>query len=221
MLQEPHGGVASCPYLIVVDPPPFLMLARCHSPKLTRYLHHLDYQPAFLRRSCLCDTLPFPSRIAFSLLSYITTTPLLSTPYADNTEAIATWNGKISLLTPDDDNDNRFQPFKNHTFIQKSKMDSMPVKEVPVPSVDAVKIPEPETKTQHVEHVNTSTNVNVTHHEHLPKGIAETEEEKRTRWFIGSIDCGTTSSRFLIFDGEGTPIASHQIEFENIYPESG
>jgi hypothetical protein len=76
------------------------MLARCHSPKLTRYLHHLDYQPAFLRRSCLCDTPPLPLTIAFSLLSYITTTPLLSTPYADNAEAIATWNGKRSLLTP-------------------------------------------------------------------------------------------------------------------------
>jgi hypothetical protein len=197
------------------------MLARCHSPKLTKYLHHLDYQPAFLRRSCLCDTLPlpFPSRIAFFPLSYITTTPLLSTPYADNAKAIAAWNGKRSFLTPDNDNDDRFQPFKNHTSRQKSKMDSMPVRGAPVPS--AVKIPEPETKAQHVEHVNASANINLAHHEHLPKGIAETEEERRTRWFIGSIDCGTTSSRFLIFDGEGTPIASHQIEFENIYPESG
>jgi len=197
------------------------MLARCHSPKLNRYLHHLDYQAAFLRCSCLCDALPFPSRIACSLLSYITTTQFLSTPHADNAKAIATWNGKRSLLRPDNDNDNLFQPFKNDTSIQKSKMDSMPVRGVPVPSVDAVKIPEPEIKTQHVEHVNASANINIAHHEHLPKGIAETEEEKRTRWFIGSIDCGTTSSRFLIFDGEGTPIASHQIEFENIYPESG
>ena len=95
----------------------------------------------------------------------------------------------------------------------------MPVRGVSVPSLDAVKISEPETKTQHVEHVNAPAHV--AHHEYLPKGIAETEEEKRTRWFIGSIDCGTTSSRFLIFDGEGTPIASHQIELENIYPESG
>lgn len=41
------------------------------------------------------------------------------------------------------------------------------------------------------------------------------------KWFIGSIDQGTTSSRFLIFNGEGMPVASHQIEFENMYPESG
>ena len=80
---------------------------------------------------------------------------------------------------------------------------------------------EPETNTQHVENVNTPAEVAPEAHEHLPRGIAETDDEKRKRWFIGSIDCGTTSSRFLIFNGEGTPVASHQIEFENIYPESG
>lgn len=57
--------------------------------------------------------------------------------------------------------------------------------------------------------------------EHLPWGIHETEEELVEKWFIGSIDQGTTSSRFLIFNGEGDPVASHQIEFENIYPQSG
>jgi glycerol kinase len=98
-------------------------------------------------------------------------------------------------------------------------MDSIPIRTVPVPTADALKIAEPDTKIQHVEHVNAPANIE--HHEHLPKGISETVEEKKARWFIGSIDCGTTSSRFLIFDGEGTPIASHQIEFENIYPESG
>lgn len=59
------------------------------------------------------------------------------------------------------------------------------------------------------------------HEDHLPRGILETEEEKRQRWFVGSIDQGTTSSRFLIFNGEGDPVASHQIEFENLYPKSG
>jgi glycerol kinase len=86
---------------------------------------------------------------------------------------------------------------------------------------------EPVTQTQHVEHIDDVVPVegehheHHEHHEHLPQGITETEEEKTSHWFIGSIDCGTTSSRFLIFNGEGTPIASHQIEFENIYPESG
>ncbi|GAB1315830.1 Glycerol kinase [Madurella fahalii] len=57
--------------------------------------------------------------------------------------------------------------------------------------------------------------------DHLPRGILETEEEKKQHWFVGSIDQGTTSSRFLIFNGEGDPVASHQIEFENLYPKSG
>lgn len=59
------------------------------------------------------------------------------------------------------------------------------------------------------------------HDDHLPCGILETEEEQKQHWFVGSIDQGTTSSRFLIFDGEGNPVASHQLEFENLYPKSG
>lgn len=40
-------------------------------------------------------------------------------------------------------------------------------------------------------------------------------------WFIGSIDQGTTSSRFIIFDRWADPVASHQIEFTNHFPHSG
>ena len=51
---------------------------------------------------------------------------------------------------------------------------------------------------------------------------ASIQNEKRLeQWFIGSIDQGTTSTRFLIFDGTGSPIASHQIEFKQMYPHSG
>lgn len=39
--------------------------------------------------------------------------------------------------------------------------------------------------------------------------------------FTAAIDQGTTSSRFLIFDGSGTPRASYQMEFEQLYPHSG
>lgn len=39
--------------------------------------------------------------------------------------------------------------------------------------------------------------------------------------FVGSVDQGTTSSRFIIFNDQGMPVASHQIELENIYPQSG
>lgn len=57
--------------------------------------------------------------------------------------------------------------------------------------------------------------------DHLPSGIMETKEEREHQWFVGSIDQGTTSTRFLIFNGKGDPVAEHQIEFENYYPESG
>lgn len=59
------------------------------------------------------------------------------------------------------------------------------------------------------------------HEDVLPQDIQETEIEQDEQWFVGSIDQGTTSSRFLIFNGEGEPVANHQIEFDNLYPESG
>lgn len=45
--------------------------------------------------------------------------------------------------------------------------------------------------------------------------------EKSENWFIGSIDQGTTSTRFFIFNAMGTPVASHQIEFKQMYPHPG
>lgn len=39
--------------------------------------------------------------------------------------------------------------------------------------------------------------------------------------YIGSIDQGTTSTRFLIYDRDGNTIASHQVEFTQFYPEAG
>ena len=39
--------------------------------------------------------------------------------------------------------------------------------------------------------------------------------------FVGAIDQGTTSSRFIIFDTQGSPVAQHQIEFNQIYPKPG
>lgn len=35
--------------------------------------------------------------------------------------------------------------------------------------------------------------------------------------FVGSIDQGTTSSRFLIFDRKGEPVADHQEVCHNLY----
>lgn len=46
-------------------------------------------------------------------------------------------------------------------------------------------------------------------------------ENVLAQFFIGSIDQGTTSTRFIIFDGTGSPVASHQHEFTQHYPQSG
>jgi hypothetical protein len=43
----------------------------------------------------------------------------------------------------------------------------------------------------------------------------------KSKVFLGAIDQGTTSSRFLIFDVDGNPVATHQVEFKQIYPQSG
>jgi glycerol kinase len=39
--------------------------------------------------------------------------------------------------------------------------------------------------------------------------------------YIGSIDQGTTSTRFILFDRSGHPAASHQIEHRQIFPKPG
>jgi len=39
--------------------------------------------------------------------------------------------------------------------------------------------------------------------------------------YVGALDQGTTSTRFLIFDTQGNIAADHQVEFKQIYPQSG
>lgn len=51
--------------------------------------------------------------------------------------------------------------------------------------------------------------------------VPRQDEEKLKNLYIGSVDQGTTSTRFLIFNGLGTPVASHQIEFKQLYPHPG
>src|ERR1051326_8044174 len=43
----------------------------------------------------------------------------------------------------------------------------------------------------------------------------------RTVNYIGAIDQGTTSTRFIIFDGQGRAVASAQKEHRQIYPQPG
>jgi glycerol kinase len=54
-----------------------------------------------------------------------------------------------------------------------------------------------------------------------PSEGTQLDEQKLKQFFIGSIDQGTTSTRFIIFDGLGEPVAQHQIEFNQMYPQSG
>ena len=39
--------------------------------------------------------------------------------------------------------------------------------------------------------------------------------------FVGAIDQGTTSSRFMIFDHSGNERGKHQLEHEQILPQAG
>jgi glycerol kinase len=43
----------------------------------------------------------------------------------------------------------------------------------------------------------------------------------RVNGFIGAVDQGTTSSRFLIFNPRGEVVAAHNIEFKQHYPHPG
>lgn len=45
--------------------------------------------------------------------------------------------------------------------------------------------------------------------------------EKKKGEFIGSVDCGTTSTRFIVFDQYAKIICEHQMEFQQYYPHPG
>ncbi|KAL8949261.1 MAG: hypothetical protein Q9222_004617 [Ikaeria aurantiellina] len=50
---------------------------------------------------------------------------------------------------------------------------------------------------------------------------SESRTKSQQNRYIGSIDQGTTSTRFLIFNGSGVLVASHQVEFKQMYPHPG
>lgn len=39
--------------------------------------------------------------------------------------------------------------------------------------------------------------------------------------YVGSIDQGTTSTRFIIYDRNARPVGAHQVEFTQFYPQAG
>jgi glycerol kinase len=51
--------------------------------------------------------------------------------------------------------------------------------------------------------------------------MSEADQHANAHAFIGAIDQGTTSSRFLIFNSLGEVVVTHQLEFKQIYPHSG
>lgn len=55
----------------------------------------------------------------------------------------------------------------------------------------------------------------------LENKLTSSTPKIRLKNLVGAIDQGTTSSRFLIFNSKGEPIASHQVEFKQIYPQPG
>lgn len=51
--------------------------------------------------------------------------------------------------------------------------------------------------------------------------MSEVDQQANAHVFVGAIDQGTTSSRFLIFNSLGEVVVTHQLEFTQIYPQSG
>ncbi|KAJ8082050.1 Glycerol kinase [Marasmius tenuissimus] len=48
-----------------------------------------------------------------------------------------------------------------------------------------------------------------------------TKKELKQGEFVGALDCGTTSVRFMIFDKHANVVAEHQLEFPQYFPQPG
>jgi len=58
--------------------------------------------------------------------------------------------------------------------------------------------------------------------EHLTRDHKESQSSNlESPELLGAIDQGTTSTRFLIFNIRGEPVASHQVEFTQYHPHPG
>jgi glycerol kinase len=55
----------------------------------------------------------------------------------------------------------------------------------------------------------------------LPSKLKAAMSSSSQTQFVGAIDQGTTSTRFLIFNRAGEVVALHQLEFNQIYPNPG
>lgn len=52
-------------------------------------------------------------------------------------------------------------------------------------------------------------------------GMSALRGTQKAGEFVGSVDCGTTSTRFIVFDKFGRIITEHQTEFPQIHPHPG
>jgi glycerol kinase len=51
--------------------------------------------------------------------------------------------------------------------------------------------------------------------------MSSLDQHAQAHAFVGAIDQGTTSSRFLIFNSKGEVVVTHQLEFKQLYPQPG
>ncbi|KAG7095770.1 hypothetical protein E1B28_006475 [Marasmius oreades] len=55
----------------------------------------------------------------------------------------------------------------------------------------------------------------------LKAKAVQAPKELKQGEFVGALDCGTTSIRFMIFDKHAKVVAQHQLEFPQYYPQPG
>ena len=51
--------------------------------------------------------------------------------------------------------------------------------------------------------------------------VSGKKEQKLMARYVGAVDQGTTSTRFMVFDHAGREVARHQMEHEQILPRAG
>lgn len=57
--------------------------------------------------------------------------------------------------------------------------------------------------------------------EHSASAAAAQGEASGALSYVAAIDQGTTSTRFIVYDTSAKVVASHQLEFTQIYPQAG
>jgi hypothetical protein len=77
------------------------------------------------------------------------------------------------------------------------------------------------TKTRSTASSRRSSFVGTPQHHGLGMSDLMSSRGQKEGEFIGSVDCGTTSTRFIVFDQYAKIICEHQMEFKQYYPHPG